>query len=60
MDCKAASRNMFRSQTNMFTKKPNRFTINSHEKFLKILKNPMKKLTFGGRYTEEKQGTKKA
>ena len=40
----------------MFIKK----TLDLLKKFLKILTNPMKKLTFGWRYTEEKQGTKKA
>ena len=40
----------------MFIKKP----LDLLKKFLKILTNPMKKLTFGWRYTEEKQGTKKA
>ena len=40
-------------------KKTHRYTINSDEKFLKILKNPMKKLTFGWRYRRE-AGNKKS
>ena len=53
MDYKVASINI---KHVLFIKK----AIDLYEKFLKILTNPMKKLTFGWRYTEEKQGTKKA